>query len=80
MNMESRGVGLKATFTILDWLRYDVIAALSVWAPLVPQGLAYSSIAVRGSPAVLGERVPTVAVVCTPGGKGMRTRWFAGSG
>jgi len=28
-----------------DWLRFDVIAALSVWALLVPQGIAYASVA-----------------------------------
>lgn len=28
-----------------EWLRYDFIAALSVWALLVPQGIAYASIA-----------------------------------
>ena len=57
MNAKSRVVGLKRNFTILEWLphyksewlRYDVIAALSVWALLVPQGIAYSSIA--GVPA-----------------------------
>ena len=35
-----------------EWLRYDIIAALSVWALLVPQGIAYSSIA--GVPAQYG--------------------------
>jgi sulfate permease, SulP family len=60
MNAKSRVAGLKKTFTILEWLphyksewlRYDVIAALSVWALLVPQGIAYSSIA--GVPAQYG--------------------------
>jgi sulfate permease, SulP family len=28
-----------------EWLRFDIVAALSVWALLVPQGIAYSSIA-----------------------------------
>jgi len=28
-----------------DWLRFDIIAAVSVWALLVPQGIAYASIA-----------------------------------
>ena len=50
--------GLKSYFPILDWLshyksewlRFDIIAALSVWALLVPQSIAYSSIAaVSGS-------------------------------
>ena len=35
-----------------EWLRFDMIAALSVWALLVPQGIAYSSIA--GVPAQYG--------------------------
>ena len=35
-----------------DWLRFDVIAALSVWALLVPQSIAYASIA--GVPAQYG--------------------------
>ncbi len=35
-----------------EWLRFDLIAALSVWALLVPQGIAYSSIA--GVPAQYG--------------------------
>jgi high affinity sulfate transporter 1 len=35
-----------------EWLRFDVIAALSVWALLVPQGIAYASIA--GVPAQYG--------------------------
>ena len=29
----------------VEWLRFDVIAALSVWALLVPQSIAYASIA-----------------------------------
>lgn len=52
--------GLARYFTILawlphyksEWLRFDIIAALSVWALLVPQGIAYSSIA--GVPAQYG--------------------------
>ncbi len=28
-----------------EWLRFDIIAALSVWALLVPQSIAYGSIA-----------------------------------
>jgi sulfate permease, SulP family len=35
-----------------SWLRFDIVAALSVWALLVPQGIAYSSIA--GVPAQYG--------------------------
>jgi high affinity sulfate transporter 1 len=35
-----------------DWLRFDVIAALSVWALLVPQSIAYGSIA--GVPVQFG--------------------------
>jgi sulfate permease, SulP family len=55
-----RIASLTKTFTVLEWLphyrsewlRYDVLAALSVWALLVPQGIAYSSIA--GVPAEYG--------------------------
>jgi high affinity sulfate transporter 1 len=60
MNNESREKGLKKYIPILDWLphykpewlRFDIIAALSVWALLVPQGIAYASIA--GVPAQYG--------------------------
>jgi SulP family sulfate permease len=60
MNTKSSIAGLKNIFTVLEWLpqyksewlRFDVIAALSVWALLVPQGIAYSSIA--GVPAQYG--------------------------
>ena len=60
MNAKSSIAGVKRTFTIaewlphykLGWLRFDIIAALSVWALLVPQGIAYSSIA--GMPAQYG--------------------------
>ena len=60
MNNKSRMQGLKSYFPILlwlphykpEWLRFDVIAALSVWALLVPQGIAYASIA--GVPAQYG--------------------------
>jgi SulP family sulfate permease len=53
MNAKSGIASLKRTFTVLEWathyksewLRFDIIAALSVWALLVPQGIAYSSIA-----------------------------------
>jgi len=55
-----RIASLTKTFTVLEWLphyrsewlRFDVLAALSVWALLVPQGIAYSSIA--GVPAEYG--------------------------
>jgi hypothetical protein len=57
---KARTQGLKSYFPILDWLpryktewlRDDLIAALSVWALLVPQGIAYASIA--GVPAQYG--------------------------
>jgi sulfate permease, SulP family len=60
MNRQSSIAALKRIFTIVEWLpryrsewlRFDVIAALSVWALLVPQGIAYSSIA--GVPAQYG--------------------------
>jgi len=60
MDDEERAQGLKRYLPILfwlprykaEWLRFDVIAALSVWALLVPQGIAYSSIA--GVPAQFG--------------------------
>ena len=54
------GQGLKGYLPILGWLpnykpaflRFDLIAALSVWALLVPQGIAYAGIA--GVPAQYG--------------------------
>jgi high affinity sulfate transporter 1 len=60
MDIKQKVVGTKKYLTILDWLphyqsaylRPDIIAALSVWALLVPQGIAYSSIA--GVPAQYG--------------------------
>ncbi len=60
MDIKPRIQALKKTFTIFEWLphyktewlRFDIIAALSVWALLVPQGIAYSSIA--GVPAQYG--------------------------
>ncbi len=53
MEKKSRGQGLIKYFPILEWLphykpewlRFDIIAALSVWALLVPQSIAYGSIA-----------------------------------
>jgi SulP family sulfate permease len=60
MNAKSSIAAVKKTFSIVEWLphyksewlRFDIIAALSVWALLVPQGIAYSSIA--GVPAQYG--------------------------
>jgi SulP family sulfate permease len=60
VNISSGTRAITRIFTILEWLpsykaawlRYDVVAALSVWALLVPQGIAYSSIA--GVPAQYG--------------------------
>ena len=60
MGLKSRTTSLAKHLTILEWLpryrsewlRFDVVAALSVWALLVPQGIAYSSIA--GVPAQYG--------------------------
>ena len=60
MGLKSQAASAKQLFTILDWLpgykarwlRFDLLAALSVWALLVPQGIAYSSIA--GVPAQYG--------------------------
>jgi len=60
MNEKSRNQGLKRYLPILgwmpqykrEWLRFDIIAALSVWALLVPQSIAYGSIA--GVPAQYG--------------------------
>jgi MFS superfamily sulfate permease-like transporter len=46
---------------IVDWLRGDIVAALSVWALLVPQALAYSSIA--GVPAEYGLYAAFAALV-----------------
>ena len=53
MEKKSRGQGLTKYLPIIDWLphykpewlRFDIIAALSVWALLVPQSIAYGSIA-----------------------------------
>ena len=60
MENKTQTKGLKQYLPILgwlphykaEWLRFDMIAALSVWALLVPQGIAYSSIA--GVPAQYG--------------------------
>lgn len=49
------GGGLKSYFPIfgwlphdkLEWLQFDMVAALSVWALLVSQGIAYASFVVR---------------------------------
>jgi SulP family sulfate permease len=53
MAAKPRTQGLKNYFPIItwlphykpEWLRFDIIAALSVWALLVPQSIAYGSIA-----------------------------------
>jgi SulP family sulfate permease len=53
MEKKSRVEGLTKYLPIVDWLphykpewlRFDIIAALSVWALLVPQSIAYGSIA-----------------------------------
>ncbi len=53
MDKRSRAAGLTRYLPIVDWLphykpewlRFDIIAALSVWALLVPQSIAYGSIA-----------------------------------
>ena len=53
MDKKSRVEGLTKYLPIVDWLphykpewlRFDIIAALSVWALLVPQSIAYGSIA-----------------------------------
>ncbi len=53
MANKPRPQGLKNYFPIIEWLphyqpewlRFDIIAALSVWALLVPQSIAYGSIA-----------------------------------
>ncbi len=67
MDDKSRAQGLKQYFPILawlphykaEWLTFEIIAALSVWALLVPQGIAYASIASEpaqfGLYAVLGS-------------------------
>lgn len=53
MKREKPATGIQGYIPILnwlssynkDWLRFDIIAALSVWALLVPQGIAYASVA-----------------------------------
>ena len=60
MNKNPPATGIQRYIPILaslgsyqkEWLRFDVIAALSVWALLVPQSIAYASIA--GMPAQYG--------------------------
>ena len=60
MEMQEQKTGIQRYIPILaalgsykgDWLRMDIVAALSVWALLVPQSIAYSSIA--GVPAQYG--------------------------
>jgi hypothetical protein len=53
------GVGLIAHYD-RAWLRPDMLAALSVWALLIPQGMAYAQIA--GVPAVTGLYVGMFAM------------------
>ena len=43
------------------WLRFDVLAGLSVWAVLVPESLAYATIA--GVPPVVGLYAAIPALV-----------------
>lgn len=51
--VETKSSGLKSFFPILewlpnyrrDWLRLDLVAALTVWALLVPEAMAYAGIA-----------------------------------
>lgn len=47
------------------WLRPDIIAGLTVWAVLVPEALAYATIA--GVPPVVGlyAAVPSLILVCS---------------
>ena len=53
MNKQQPESGIQSYIPILgslssykgEWLRFDVIAALSIWALLVPQGIAYASVA-----------------------------------
>jgi SulP family sulfate permease len=50
---ESRRLNIKSYFPILEWLpnyrrqwlRFDLVAALTVWALLVPEAMAYAGIA-----------------------------------
>jgi high affinity sulfate transporter 1 len=61
--------GLKSFIPILEWLpkydkswiRFDVIAALTVWALLVPEGMAYAGIA--GMPPETGLYAALLALV-----------------
>jgi len=46
------------------WLRGDLIAGLTVWAVLVPESLAYVSIA--GVPALVGYTPRYLCRCCTP--------------
>ena len=44
-----------------DWLRWDVIAALTIWALLVPEGMAYAGIA--GMPPETGLYAAMLALI-----------------
>ncbi len=69
--MSSRGVlqdGLRRTVPALEWLprwrsswKRDVVAALAVWAVLVPQSMAYATLA--GVPPVYGLYAAIVGLV-----------------
>ena len=47
-----------------SWLRGDVIAGLTVWAVLVPEALAYATIA--GVSPVVGLYAAPGALICMP--------------
>ncbi len=54
------GVALLTSYD-RSWLRPDALAALSVWALLIPQGMAYAQLA--GMPAVTGLYVGMIGMV-----------------
>lgn len=54
------GVALLGSYE-REWLRLDGLAALSVWALLIPQGLAYAQLA--GMPPVTGLYVGMIAML-----------------
>jgi MFS superfamily sulfate permease-like transporter len=66
---QTSGSKLKSFLPILEWLprykkewlRWDVIAALTVWALLVPEGMAYAGIA--GMPPETGLYAALLALV-----------------
>jgi MFS superfamily sulfate permease-like transporter len=69
VDAQTSSSGLKSFLPILDWLpkyqkewlRWDVIAALTVWALLVPEGMAYAGIA--GMPPETGLYAALLALV-----------------